>query len=365
MGTETSWQDVGARIGEARRAAGLTQGQLAERVGLDRTAISKIESGTRRIGALELTRLADALSLPVDHFLTAPALVLSNRQQVVEDDESEATRSAFRTEALLSAWLRDVRQLLDLGFLLPRDPWHYPHPVDGAESYREAARWVRSELRLQNGQNSPLDSMAPICAQLGQWPLVAEIPGDGASLIDGDVAVSIISLRGDPGRRRATAAHELGHLVLGDAYSNDLGVHASVEKREQAIEAFAAELLLPLAAINESWSSDSPERDQLIYFAAEYRVSWSLALAQAKRADVIDHASRNLLMARKPTRAEFMQAMGWVPVPDLSAVRVAPEYASAVVKAYKSRKLSRARAVEMLHGQVNSEDLPNEEDLDS
>ncbi|MFJ9915531.1 helix-turn-helix domain-containing protein [Actinacidiphila glaucinigra] len=362
MGTETSWQDVGARVGEARRAANLTQGQLAERVGLDRTAISKIESGGRRIAALELTRLADALLLPIDHFLAAPALVLSNRQQVVEEDESDATRSAFRTEALLSAWLRDVRQMLDSGFLSPREPCRYAGQVDGAESYREAARWVRSELRVQN---DPLGSMASICAQLGQWPLVAKIPSDGASLIDGDVGVSIISLRGEPGRRRATAAHELGHFVMGDAYSNDLGVHASVEQREQAIEAFAAELLLPLAAISNSWSSSSSERDQLIVLAANYRVSWSLALAQARRAGVIDQTSKTILMARTPTHAEFMQAMGWVPVPDLSTVRVAPEYASAVLEAYKSKNLSRSRAVEMLHDQVKLEDLPNEEDLEA
>ncbi|WP_372511785.1 ImmA/IrrE family metallo-endopeptidase [Carbonactinospora thermoautotrophica] len=43
-----------------------------------------------------------------------------------------------------------------------------------------------------------------------------------------------------------TAAHELGHFVLGDEYSNDVGIHASRQDREQVVEAFAAELLLPV-----------------------------------------------------------------------------------------------------------------------
>lgn len=49
------------RIRQARRAAGLTQGALARAVRLDRTAISRIESGERSVDAVELARLADVL----------------------------------------------------------------------------------------------------------------------------------------------------------------------------------------------------------------------------------------------------------------------------------------------------------------
>ncbi|MBQ0985203.1 ImmA/IrrE family metallo-endopeptidase [Streptomyces sp. F63] len=346
-------------MGEARRAAQLTQAQLAERLGLERSAVSKIESGTRRIGALELTKLADALGLPVDHFLAAPVAVLSHRQPLAEEDESDAARSAFRTEAQLSSWLRDVRQLRGFGVLPERELWGYPGKAPDNSAYRTAARWVRE--RLGNARE-PLGSMAEVCARAGQWPLVAAIPGDGASLVDGDIAVCVISERGDPGRRRATAAHELGHLIMGDAYSNDLGVHASVDERERAIEAFAAELLLPTAAIESRWIAGSPEREQLIGLAARYRVSWTLALIQAERAEVIDSDSRNELTARRPTRAEFLQALGWVPEPDLSAVKVAPAYADAVLAALRQRMVTRARAVEMMHGQVSLADLPPDDD---
>ncbi|MFJ6528065.1 helix-turn-helix domain-containing protein [Streptomyces longwoodensis] len=355
MASETSWQEIGARLGEARRAANLTQGEVAARVGLERTVMSKIETGARKIGALELTRLADVLGMPVDHFLVAPAPVLSNRQPLLEEDESVATKSAFTVQACLGAWLRDVRQLLEIGVLTQEPLWSYPYEVADFDSYRLAAQWVRQRM---NVPTEPLGSMAEVCAAAGQWPLVTDIPGDGASLIDGDVAASVISLHGDPGRRRATAAHELGHMVMGDAYSNDLGVHASIEERERAIEVFAAELLLPVGVFSTSWSSAQGSRDQLIRLAAQYRVSWSLALGQAEQAGVIDSAGRGILTANKPTRAEFMQALGWTPEPDLLSVRVAPKYADAVISAFRLGVISRARAAEMMHGQIRLEDLP-------
>ncbi|MDT3397334.1 XRE family transcriptional regulator [Streptomyces sp. B1866] len=355
MASETRWQEIGARLGEARRAADLTQGDFAARVGLERTVVSKIETGARKIGALELTRMADVLGLPVDHFLAAPPPVLSNRQPLLEEDESAAAKSAFRIQACLGAWLRDVRQLLEIGVLAQESLWSYPYAVSGIDSYRQAAQWVRERIGEPAG---PLGSMAEVCAAAGQWPLATEIPGDGASLIDGDVAVSVISLRGEPGRRRATAAHELGHMVMGDAYSNDLGVHASIEERERAIEVFAAELLIPVSAVSDAWSSTGSSRDQLIKLAARYRVSWTLALGQAERAEVIDSAERRALTGSTPTRAEFLQALGWVPEADLSAIRVAPTYADAVLAAFRRGAISRARAAEMLHGQVRLEDLP-------
>jgi Zn-dependent peptidase ImmA (M78 family) len=88
------------------------------------------------------------------------------------------------------------------------------------------------------------------CERAGQFVLVTEVPGDGASVVDGNIAAAVISLRGDHGRRRATAAHELGHLVVGDEYSSDLGVHASRDVREAVIDAFAAELLLPTQVLD-------------------------------------------------------------------------------------------------------------------
>ena len=83
MSDGVEWADVGERVRVARLAAGLTQEELGARAGLDRTMIVKIESGNRRIDAMELIRLSSALQVPVDFLLRSTPLVLSHRASVM------------------------------------------------------------------------------------------------------------------------------------------------------------------------------------------------------------------------------------------------------------------------------------------
>ncbi len=364
MTSDSPWVEIGGRVREARLAAGMSQEELGARIGLDRTMITKIEAGTRRLDALELSRLASVLAMPISYFLHAPPAVVSRRLPLT-DEEPETTRSTFKLEAVLSSWLRDVRQLIDLGLLEPARPLRYQRPVPDPEAAREAARWVRAEL---SSGTEPLDSMLAVCERAGQFLLVTELPGDGASLIDDDLGVAVVNSRGEPGRRRATAAHELGHFVLGDGYSNDVGIHASRQDREQVVEAFAAELLLPVEVFrSREWAEAENVRNALVRLAARYRTSWSLALSQAERAGMLDTAQRARLRASAPTRAEFMQALGWTPEPDLESARVPPRYADAVLSAWRQGLVTSARAVELMHGRIEEDDLPrrmeDDEDL--
>lgn len=354
------WAELGERIREARLACGLSQTDLGRRIGLDRSMISKVESGDRHVSALELARLAGVLELPLDHFLARPPEVLSRRPRLADEDEPEAARGAFRLEALLEAWLRDVKQLIDYGLLTPSPLKLYPHSVKTLSAARDAARWLRAELDCGS---SPVDSLSEFCERAGQFILVVDLPGDGASLVEGDVAVAIVGLRSAPGRRRATAAHELGHMVIGDPYSSDLGIHASHREIERIIETFAAELLLPSEAVIENCRAvpENGLRTALVHLAARYRTSWQLALKQAECTGVIDQSLRQHLQADIPTKAEFLEAVGWAPQPDLDSIRVPPQYAQAVIRACRERLITASRAVEMLH---DHEEIANE-DLES
>lgn len=52
----------GLRVRERRRALNMTQEQLAEQCGLDRTYISGIERGTRNVSLRNIERIAKALN---------------------------------------------------------------------------------------------------------------------------------------------------------------------------------------------------------------------------------------------------------------------------------------------------------------
>ena len=57
----TFLEEVGGRIRERRKTAGMTQEDLAAKSGLDRTYVSATERGRRNIGLLNLARIAQAL----------------------------------------------------------------------------------------------------------------------------------------------------------------------------------------------------------------------------------------------------------------------------------------------------------------
>lgn len=60
---------IGRRIAEARHRAGLTQNDLAAVVQMDRSSLAKAEIGDRRVTAMELARIAEALSTRIEWFV--------------------------------------------------------------------------------------------------------------------------------------------------------------------------------------------------------------------------------------------------------------------------------------------------------
>lgn len=60
---------VGAKVREFRVALGLSQEQLADLAGIDRTYISGIERGVRNITLLKLFLLADVFKMSPKDFL--------------------------------------------------------------------------------------------------------------------------------------------------------------------------------------------------------------------------------------------------------------------------------------------------------
>jgi transcriptional regulator with XRE-family HTH domain len=62
-------QIIARRIREARKLAGLSQGQVAKLLGLHRPSISEAEAGNRNVSAEELSRLAEIYEVSVGWLL--------------------------------------------------------------------------------------------------------------------------------------------------------------------------------------------------------------------------------------------------------------------------------------------------------
>jgi len=77
---------IAARLRQAREQAGLSQGQVAKKLGLHRPTISEIEAGRRKVSAEELSRLAELYDVSISWLtkdepeVSDPAIELAARE---------------------------------------------------------------------------------------------------------------------------------------------------------------------------------------------------------------------------------------------------------------------------------------------
>lgn len=91
-------QELANRLKEAREYLGISQGMVAQQLGIPRASVSALESGKRRVTSIELQRLA--------------RLYRTSVSQLLDEDESAdpVERALFRTATTLSD--EDRRQVL-------------------------------------------------------------------------------------------------------------------------------------------------------------------------------------------------------------------------------------------------------------
>ncbi|MDA2812545.1 hypothetical protein O4J56_18015 [Nocardiopsis sp. RSe5-2] len=135
------------------------------------------------------------------------------------------------------------------------------------------------------------------------------------------------------------------------------------------MDAFAAEFLLPSAkareavgamAMDDGRTADREReavRRRLVALSAAYGVSWNLTLDQIQDIRLLGEDVLRWLRERTPTNAEFKEALGRRPQPDLASMRVSPRFATAVMAAHREHMITRHRALEMMRGQITDGDL--------
>lgn len=370
---EISWIDIGERVRAAREASGRTQGDLARVLDIDRTALVRIEAGQRNLSAVELFKLADELDVPVAYFLSPPGRVVVSRRAGAIDHVPAASsqpgrdiagRAIWRAEVLLDAHLRDLEQLRDAGVLPAASVQLRPRPAGTPE---EAAERAQEARRLIGQPSGPLGPLAEVAERFGLFLVVVDVDIDGASaLIEPGlppVGAAIVGSAGGSGRRRWTAAHELGHHLLADEYHADVGVAAARDDREAVVDGFAGEFLLPLADVQRETQplrgrASAEVRLALVGLSASYRISWSALLARVRAAGCLPLDQLRQLRADVPLRGDFLRSQGFEPPEDLTPGTTGPRWRQAVLELYDRRKITPDRAVELLHGAVQADELP-------
>jgi Zn-dependent peptidase ImmA (M78 family)/transcriptional regulator with XRE-family HTH domain len=332
--------ELGRRVADARQGRGWTQGELAGRVGLTQTAVSRIETGTRAVSSLELAELAEALDVSVLDLLRAgrrPILAIAARLGRFRDPGA-VDRALKRAEALTA-----LDELLD-GLLQPADapqpgdvlepgdahrsapaapPARRPTPRrptlrgDGpaVEQGRKLAEWVRRTLRLGDG---PLLRFPELLEErfhldVDLSPLPEAVDGLCVSL--GDRVLVLVGSRKPSSRQRFTLAHELAHYLvddLGPFHVDELGVRAR-SLAEMRANAFAAHLLMPETGVRAAVEGVDDDAERAVRVALSFGASVSAAAYQLGNLGLLPDAARDrLAMAgSKPLLMRYALPSDW------------------------------------------------------
>lgn len=97
---------IGERVRELRKTRGRSQEELAELLGLNKSAVSRVESGQRGLAVQELALIAPFLGVSVDEILFGDA-----QDSLLLRGEGDATEAAAYAERVIE----DFQYLTALG----------------------------------------------------------------------------------------------------------------------------------------------------------------------------------------------------------------------------------------------------------
>lgn len=348
---------LGTRIRVAREEAGLTQEALGDSIGMDRTAVVRIEHGDRRLSATEALAVAEAVNQPLDWFFTDPPETVTSRRR-----SAEPGSSTLKLDRLIETYARDIAYLVDNGILPPA---RSRERSTSLRNFVDAERVAGRTRHLLGADGGPLYDLQRVFENVDLL-LFSDVLDEGSEAAEVQVdgyGIAVINAKAAPGRRRYSAAHELGHHVLGDAYETNMSDSTGGEN-ERLINAFAAYLLLPRGTTTLYWNEHSAQDIWLtaVGLAGRFRASWTAVCNHLLNLSLISHEQRQQLVDSPPVAGDFI-AVGEPWAAELNARSVPPHYAQQVVHAYQQHKLTAERAVELLHDTITIDELPEQRAL--
>ncbi len=359
MGAPLDAQTIGQRIAEARGRAGLTQAALAAAVALDRSSLAKIETGARRVSALELARIAEAVGERFEWFVEdEPAAIVSRRNL------QEPGAPSPRLDQMVERIARSVEFLMrhDLEFTLPScSPMDRPSSVNAAEA---AATAARSLMGLSEAE--PCPDVSARLATLGLlvfslW--VGDEVADAGSILLRQGGVALVNGNLRTGRRRLAVVHELGHYLFADEFTVDwrIGEQDDSEAWESRLDRFARATLLPPSGLGRAWTELRELGDDLrtvaVKLASRFRVDMSTLSRRLLELGLVNQAEADSVRHIRTTKADIIDHNLLV-AQELEPPSLPRPYLKSVLRLYRGETISAARATDLLLDTWDEADLP-------
>jgi Zn-dependent peptidase ImmA (M78 family)/DNA-binding XRE family transcriptional regulator len=350
--------EIGERLRAARAAAGLTQEQAGQSIGVARTTIVAIENGSRRLRPDEFVQLCRIYKVSANSILHREAAVdivpRFRRTAASQKDEEATSETTRRLQQLASSYVH-IERLLHRA-----QPFHYPPPRSlGKGRLAEQAEELALELRGQLGLGlRPIEDLIWLVeSELGIRVFERPLPSSVAGAFAFDEvagACVVLNLKHPRGRRTMTLAHELAHFMTdresGEVLSNEIG---EIDPVEKFANRFAMAFLMPSAAVRRRFS-DACEAEgaftarSLVYLARAFHVSTEAMCRRLEQLDLLETGAYEMLRERGISEKFINQNLGTTQQEDQTDVPAPRRLALLVAEAFEKGMLTEGQAADAL-----------------
>ncbi|MCH5384658.1 XRE family transcriptional regulator [Limosilactobacillus reuteri] len=105
--------DLAIRIVDLREKKNITQTELAKKMDLDKSSMSKIENGTRKVSSDEVAKLANIFNVSTDYLLGRKELSKADQVHNATVDEALGTIMSFEGQPVTEHDKKVMKDLLE------------------------------------------------------------------------------------------------------------------------------------------------------------------------------------------------------------------------------------------------------------
>jgi Zn-dependent peptidase ImmA (M78 family)/transcriptional regulator with XRE-family HTH domain len=384
---------LGHRLRAARDRRNLSQQEVADALGLPRTAITNMETGARAVSTLEITKLADLYG-------QTPAYFLSPKEEEAEDLFVVLHRVLPEIEAAPQT-KREVGRILDLyregaalrSLLDQTSDQTVPNYASKLSSVGDAIRQgevvAQEERRRLRLGTAPIFHAAETISEQGIWTAATDLPNGLSGLFVNHPSIGLailVNISHQPVRRRFSYAHEYAHALFdrGETITTTRSQNAA-QLAEKRANAFAAAFLMPAEGVADhlrQLDKGSPSRRSQTFFdvandammeaelrtrpgsqaityqdvaslARRFGVSYEAAVWRLKSLGHIGAGETTALLDQKETGNRYMRELGFEDFFETGKISEPPEQelrgqlVRLAVEAFRQEEISRGRLLEI------------------
>lgn len=249
---------LGKRLRDARTNCGLNQEEVAQELGVPRTAIVHIEAGDRAVSTFELSELARIYRRPVmEFFREAPGgeedFVTALGRISTEFQGDPQVQREIENHVTLCQHGASLRSLLDFDAIHLPPAYSLNPPSSAWEAVKQGQTVALDERRRIGLGDNPIPDMADLVTAEGIWASGTQLPDEisGMFLRHSSIGfVVLVNFKHARARKRFSYAHEYAHALMDRSLPVTVSRYSERDHlSEVRANAFAAAFLMPASGV--------------------------------------------------------------------------------------------------------------------